>query len=175
MALLAAILDGQVERVPAGVIEERRIVEALTTGPGFRPDERRQLWLSPAARNTYFSVKERLRRELEERLSAAHVELRVVPLVAHGGAQALTVDGKDFTVVMQDYTQEAGEWVISLRLKSRLREQLYPMTVGRLVDSEGLEWLSGRPGSRGEINSTWRHERISPRDRLKYALEFVLE
>ena len=166
LALLATILDHQVEMAGSEGIEERRLVEVLTTGPGLTARERQMLWLSPAARNAYLAIKEQIVAETEAKLRRARLRLDVLPLVAGGGADVLTLDGDDFQVVAQLHRGERELWVITLRLNSRFRSLLPAMARIRLSDDGDLEWLEGCPNAVGEIYAAWAHEHVSPRERL---------
>lgn len=159
-ALLAAILDMQHHEVTSATMTQERIVEALTQGPGFTGEERRLLWLSPDARNTYLAIKKQLVRTLESELRESGIEMEIAALAAGAGdGDVLIVEGKDWSVVLQ---RDEGDWTISLRLGSAFRARVPPMAVVRLVDDGGLEWLSGRLDEHGEINTVWTHPDMSP-------------
>ena len=168
-ALLAEILEAQLGRAEAENIPQERIVEALTRGPGLTNEEKRLLWLSPEARDTYLAIRRRLSRSLEQRLRDRGIEMETTLLAASGGeTDNFSCEGEGWTVVAQ---KDGGEWIVSLHLKETARQAIPPMTTLQLVDKGGVEWLRGRPDESGDINAVWPHARMSPADRVTLGLE----
>ncbi len=153
--LLMEILSPQLETGQYGELDEKRFREALTTGPEMSQEEQSLLLLSPVARSDYKRISQEIRMELATRLEAQGVELELLPLAAATTADKVVMHGNGFDVTL--YRQEGlgVPWVILVQVGTVCLRSLNPMTVLRLVDSGGLEWLRGRPDVNGEISATW--------------------
>ena len=154
--LLAEILDTQIETGEYGEIDEERFRESLINGPPLSKKEQSLLLLSPIARNDYSRIRNKVNREIAAHLAEQGVEVKLnLPLAAATKEEKVTMNCNGFTLVL--YRQDDFEipWLILIQLEEKFLKVLNKMTVLRLVDSGGLEWLRGKPNAEGEIAGTW--------------------
>ncbi|PLX33587.1 MAG: hypothetical protein C0605_16065 [Hyphomicrobiales bacterium] len=156
------ILADQPETSDVADISQARMYEALTSGPTFTEQEKQSLWLSPTIRNTYFGLKRKILAEQQARIQEAGVNMHAFPKAAAAEAKEFIVEADDFKVIVIQSKVDKNIWYLTLQLKKKMRGAIYPMSTISLVDSEGLEWLSGRPDKHGETNQIWPHKGISP-------------
>ena len=144
--LFLEILNSQLESGRYPPLDEKRVRESLTRGPGLTEDEQIILLLSPLARHDYQQVKKKIQEETRLRLYAQGVETELLAMAASSeDGDKMILKGNGFTVTL--YRQENHD---TLYLQN-----IYPMTPLRLIDSGGLEWLRGRPDANGEITASW--------------------
>jgi len=172
--LLLQVMGQQVDDGDTSDLDEARIEQALTSGPGFSEAESRELWRSPFTRSTLMEVKERLCRELRHRWQeedrVPFAELRA----AAAGDGVVTVQGKGFTLTIFPQDDTMAPWILSLEVDAEHCRELGAGLRFQLIDSGGMVWLTGRPNSRGEINDEWYDRSISPQDRLiKHHLSLI--
>ncbi|MCY1294507.1 hypothetical protein D9M70_438050 [compost metagenome] len=155
-----------------GIVTHERIRQALTTGPGFTEDERRLLWFSPDVRETYFDVRGRLDREIQDQLHLAGYGEELRMRAASGSGDVHTIIGKGYALtVFHDHIGGADEWSLSLQLDDAFKSRLFPLTAIRLFDSGGLTWLRGIPDEVGHIGSIWEEPAEIPLERAaRYGL-----
>ena len=156
--LLSELLDSQLESGQYGVITEKRLREALTTGPPLNEQEQSLLLLSPVVREDFRRIRQEIRTKLSKKLEMNNVETEIMPLAAASNEDKVVMKGKGFTVTL--YRQEGLEvpWIILVQLGDAYMRALNPMSILRLIDSGGLEWLRGRPDECGEITATWNDD-----------------
>lgn len=155
--LLAGILDSQLETGQYGVVDEHRIRESLTTGPVLTDEEQSLLLLSPVARNDYNTIRRQIKEEVLVQLADNHIEQTLLPLAAAASAgDKVLLKGNGFNVTLYKQDNLGIPWVILVQLGKSYLEAINPMTVVRLVDSGGLEWLRGKPDANGEITQPWQ-------------------
>jgi hypothetical protein len=153
--LLSGILESQVESGQYGSIDEERIRESRTTGPKLSEAEQSLLLLSPVARSDYRRVCRRIQEELTSRLLDQGVEMELLPLAAATDEDKVVMHGNGFNVTLYKRNDLGIPWVILVQLQTSYLRALDPMTILRLVDSGGLEWLRGKPDVNGEVTATW--------------------
>lgn len=153
--LLSEILETQVESGQFGAIDEERLRQALTSGPPLSNEEQSLLLLSPVARSDYKRIRREIRENLTSRLINRSVELELLPLAAATDEEKVIMQGNGFNVTLYRQDNLGIPWVILVQLGTFYLQALNPMTVLRLVDSGGLEWLRGKPDANGEITATW--------------------
>lgn len=156
--LLSELLDPQLETGQYGVITEKRLREALTLGPPLDEREQSLLLLSPVVREDYRRIRQEIRSELSKKLEMNNVAMEIMPLAAASTGDKVVMKGKGFTVTL--YRQEGlgVPWIILVQLGDAYMQTLNPMSILRLMDSGGLEWLRGRPDECGEITATWNDD-----------------
>lgn len=167
--LLAALLAGQIEPDQRQTIARGRFQQALTTGPALSADERRSVWLSPLARAEYLRLKRRLDAEIRWRWRERDFKLHLIGKAAADDSGELCYASADgsFQVALMRQPDEDMPWLVLLTLNEAIRETIYPMTQVRLADSGGLEWVRGRPDTRGEISFGWYDLGNAPDQRLR--------
>jgi len=153
--LLGEILDSQLETGQYGVLDEERIRAALTNGPPLDEHEHSLLLLSPVARYDYERIRAEVKQEMLDRLHEQQVELEMLPLAAASDADKNILRGRGFTVTLLRQEHLGIPWIILVQLGPEYLEAISPLTVLRLVDSGGLEWLRGKPDRNGEITAPW--------------------
>ncbi len=153
--LLSEILDAQVESGKYGAIDEGRFREALTVGPPLDEQEQGLLLLSPVARADYHRIRREVQEELTGRLQEQGVDMALLPLAAASDDDKVVMQGNGFSVTLYRQDDLGVPWVILVQLGSSYMQALNPMSLLRLVDSGGLEWLRGKPDKNGEITATW--------------------
>jgi|GEM_PF-2674440 len=153
--LLSGILDTQIESGQHGSISEERIRQSRTTGPRLNNAEQRLLLLSPVARSDYRRVCRKIQEELTNRLLDQGVEIELLPLAAATDEDKVIMNGNGFNVTLYRRKDLGIPWVILVQLQASYLRVLDPMTILRLVDSGGLEWLRGKPDGNGELTAAW--------------------
>ncbi|PIE59384.1 MAG: hypothetical protein CSA32_04130 [Desulfobulbus propionicus] len=169
--LLSAVLDSQLESGKHKMITQERLREVLTTGPSLAEEEKKVLLLSPVARDDYARMRDKINKELNERLQLHGVNSEILPLAAATVDDKVVIKGADFNVTLFNKTELGIPWVILIQLGSSYLRTINPMTKLRLVDSGGLEWLRGRPDSNGELTGAWQDDET---DLLKRMRRFTL-
>lgn len=169
--LLSTILDSQIESGSHGSISKQRLYESMTTGPELTRNERKILLLSPVAREDYQLEKAVVQKELMERLTTNSIAQELLPLAAATDDDKVYLKGEDFDVILIKKEALGVPWVILVQLGSSYQRTINPMTVLRLVDSGGLEWLRGKPDSNGELTAAWYDDET---DLLSRARRFTL-
>lgn len=172
LAALAAALEQQVEGPDLGVISADRIREALTTGPDFSAEEQRLLWFSPDVRESYFSVRESLDREIQDQLHVDGFGEGLGLRAASSVSDVQTIEGRGYVLtIFHDQIGDQHEWSLSLQLDEDFRSRLFAKTVVRFYDSGGVTWLKGVPDQIGQIGGLWEVSDETPLDRAaKYQL-----
>ncbi len=153
--LLSGILEDQIESGQYGVITEKRLREALTTGPVLNDKEQSLLLLSPVVRADYQRVSDEIKFEVTSRLQRDRVDLELLPLAAATDEDKIVMHGNGFDVTLYRQEDLGIPWVILVQVGTSYTKILNPMTVLQLVDSGGLEWLRGTPDANGEITAMW--------------------
>lgn len=153
--LLAEMLNSQVETGKFGVIEVSRLKEALTTGPDFTENEKSILLISPVARDDYLRLRKEISQQILNDLETSDISNELLPLAAATDEDTIVMEGNGFDVILYKKEDLGIPWLILVQLHQSFLDKLNPMTVIRLVDSGGLEWLRGRPDSSGEIMGSW--------------------
>lgn len=173
--LLIELLGDQIDEGDAD-LSDARIEQALTVGPDFNDRESRLLWRSPEARERLFAARDDLRETVMTGWQERGVEFEVAyKAAADGKAEPFMIQSKDFTLTLFPEDDPDMPWILSLRIKARVRESRPASLNFQLVDGGGMVWITGKPNSRGEINGGWRHPDVSPRERLQqYALRLTL-
>ncbi|CAK0772452.1 conserved hypothetical protein [uncultured Gammaproteobacteria bacterium] len=169
-ALLVATLDAQPWDSLDSVPDERRYLAALDGTQPLSVEEKRQLWLSPAARVRFFNARALRLAEVAVAWKRQGLQNTGQRLAADGGNTDIArVRTADFTLTLQrDDTDPAKpEWIMILKLEGELRQSLenggFAVTV---IDSGGLEWFHGTPDQDGTVSTVWSHLK-SPLDRLR--------
>lgn len=165
--LLDAILASQTEGAAGAVIEEDRIRQALTDGPGFTDAEKRILWLSPDTRSLFLEVRREIRQDLSDRVRAAGYGEPKRLLAASGGESEERISGHGWTLWIFHDDIPGSEWSLSLQLAEDYMRLLPAQTIVALKDSGGQTWLSGIPDSSRRIEMVWGNDSESPFGRLK--------
>ena len=175
--LLAALLNSQIEPDNSPIIDNMRLYEAFTTGPGLNNEEQRILCLSPTSRARYLQIKRKINAEIRSRWRAQGLALSLIAKAAAAQNTLLDFQAADGSFSVTLYRQDDADmpWMILLRLSPRVRDTLHSTTMIRLVDSGGLEWVRGRPDARGEISFGWYDLQNPAEQRLReYALTLDL-
>lgn len=153
--LLSTVLENQLESGDRGSISMQRLRESMTIGPGLTKNERKLLLLSPVARADYQRVSVTVQNEIKDRLAKNSIAIELLPLAAATDDDKVFLKGEDFDVILIKKEELGIPWVILVQLGSSYQRTINPMTVLRLVDSGGLEWLRGKPDSNGELTAAW--------------------
>jgi len=153
--LFTAMLETQVESGTAGTISKDRLEQAITTGPELTPEEKQILLKSPVARYEYLDAKNRVFASMNEQLQTQHIETNVLPLAASDQSDKHTFSCSGYRVTLYNKKKYGIPWVILLQLDNSFMKIINPMTIIRLVDSGGLEWLRGKPDINGELTASW--------------------
>lgn len=171
LAVLSAVLEHQTGEDIVGIITEERLHEALTTGPEFSAEERRLLWFSPDVRETYFTVRESLDREMRDDLVVNGYGHEQRLRTASSSTDVEFIEGQGYRLsIFRDLIGDQTEWTLSLQLEETFRSRLFARTVVRFYDSGGVTWVKGIPDEMGQIGAVWEHEE-SPMERAsKYGL-----
>jgi len=173
--LFAAMLEQQLVEKETRVLDDRRMRESLTTGPKLSDEEKALLIRSPLARYRYQEIQREIAEEISDILERRNIDTRIVPLAAadHAGEQVFSCTG--YKVILYEKKQYGIPWLILLQLDKAFQESIHPLTVLRLVDSGGLEWMRGRPDSNGELTASWSHADTDLRERAKqYSLNLEI-
>lgn len=167
--LFADVLDSQLEPEFTPDISTDRLRESLTTGPALSAEERRSLWRSPLIRDEYLRIRRQLNAEIRSRVQERGLDLRIVGRAAADDTDELRYDSADgsFQITLMRQPEEDMPWLLLVTLSKAIRETLYPLTQIRLVDSGGLEWVRGRPDTRGELSFGWYDLENLPDQRLR--------
>ncbi len=153
--LLAGMLDTQLETGQYGAIDEERIRASLTTGPALSDEEQSLLLLSPVARSDFNRVRREVKEKLVLQLMENHIEQNLLPLAAATDEDKVLLKGNGFNVTLYKQDNLGIPWIVLVQLGDNYLQAINPMTVLRLVDSGGLEWLRGKPDANGEITVPW--------------------
>ena len=154
--LFLEILNSQLESGRYPPLDEKRVRESLTRGPGLTEDEQIILLLSPLARHDYQQVKKKIQEETRLRLYAQGVETELLAMAASSeDGDKMILKGNGFTVTLYRQENHDTPWVLLVQVGPLYLQNIYPMTPLRLIDSGGLEWLRGRPDANGEITASW--------------------
>ena len=170
-ALLAAMLEQQLEEDEIRALDEARMRESLTTGPELNDEEKALLLRSPLARYRYQDMQAEIAEEVTETLRRQKIDTRILPLAAADKSDTHTFSCTGYRVILYDKKKYGIPWMILLQLEKPLRDAINPFTVVRLVDSGGLEWMRGRPDANGELTVSWIH---SDTDLLERARRYEL-
>lgn len=149
------MLDTQQESGTHGAMSDSRMRQSLVIGPGLTAEEKGILLKSPIARYRYMDIKRAVTRQIEQDLKVFHIGTEILPLAAsdHSDTHAFACSG--YRVVLYDKNELGIPWVILLQLDKSFQKAINPLTVLRLVDSGGLEWLRGKPDRNGELAASW--------------------
>ena len=153
--LLAKLLDSQIESGQYGIIEKERLYASLTTGPPLNEKEQSLLLLSPVARFDLQQLREEIKAKLIADLKMKNISQTLLPLAAATENDKVILKGNGFNVTLYKHEELGIPWIILVQLGNSYLQAINPMTVLRLVDSGGLEWLRGKPDKNGEITSPW--------------------
>jgi hypothetical protein len=174
--LTAAILSRQIETGEFEVLSEKRLREAMTTGPEFTNKERALLMLSPVTRDDWKRIRLEVLDEIFDRCEELNLEQELVPLAASGRSDEsqINLSGSGFSLTLFRQDNPETPWVILVQLDAKYQNVIYPMTELRLVDSGGLEWMRGRPDSEGEMTGVWEEASIDLLERsTRYTLKLM--
>jgi len=169
--LLAAILAQQPERPDAGMIlDEARLRRALSGVELLSAAEQQVLWTSPAARRR-LAILYRVQRAAQYLAwQQAGIALQIPYLAAADAAvQPVTIDTHpSLTVKLFPLDAHGARWTIFVKLAEPMHNAL--VSGIRLVDTGGVQWLTGYVDKDGELSADWIHQE-SPLQRLhRYAL-----
>lgn len=153
--LLSKILDTQIETGQYRGINEQRLRQALTTGPGLDHEEQSLLLLSPVIRHDYKRIRHEIKKELTQQLQNQGVEMQLLAFAAASTEDKVVMQNNGFSVTLYRQNDIGIPWIILVQLGPSYIQAINPMTILRLVDSGGLEWLRGKPDANGEITGTW--------------------
>lgn len=166
--LFASMLDQQVELGNVGTINRDRFKRALTSGPDLTEKEKRILLVSPIARYEYHDIKREVLASIEQKIEEQHINTEIVPLAASDdSADRHIFPCTGFRVTMYDKKKYGIPWILLLQLDTTFMNIINPMTVVRLVDSGGQEWLLGKPDKNGELTASWLDTETDLLDRVR--------
>lgn len=165
--LLSGILDQQIESGVHSVISEDRLREAITSGPDFTDEEQRLFLVSSMAREDRRRAKRAVLDETLEKLKLQRVEMELLPLAASTVDDTVVLKGSGFSVTLYRRDEIGVPWIILVQLDRDFRQAINPLTVLRLVDSGGLEWLRGRADNNGELTGAWNDPETDLLERVR--------
>jgi len=166
--LFSSMLDQQIESGNAGTISRERIERILTSGPGLSQREKQVLLRSPIARYEYYDTKSKILVSIKRKLAQQHINTEIVPLAAtDDSADRHIFSCTGFRVTIYDKKAFGIPWVILLQFGTTFMKVIHPMTVVRLVDSGGQEWLRGKPDENGELTASWLDVETDLLDRVR--------
>ena len=169
--LLAELIEPQVETGQHGEIAGERLRQALTFGPTLTKKEQSVLLLSPVAREDYKKVRKEIVAEIRDRIKQRNITMDILPLAAATQDEKVSLTEAGFTVTLYKKTELGFPWIILVQLSSAYQQAINPMTVLKLSDTGGLEWLRGKPDSNGELTGPWKDHKT---DILERAGRFSL-
>lgn len=169
--LLAAILAEQPERSDAGIaLDEARLRRALSGAEPLSAAEQQVLWTSPAARRR-LAILHRVQCAAQY---LAWQQAGIAPQISYLAAadaavQPITIDTHPYlTVKLFPLDEHGARWTVFVKLAKPIHNSL--VSGIRLVDTGGVQWLTGYVDKDGELSADWTHEE-SPLQRLhRYAL-----
>ena len=164
--LMAAILAEQPERPDAGIaLDEARLRRALSGAEPLSTAEQQVLWTSPAARRR-LAILHRVQRAAQYLAwQQAGIASQIPYLAAADAAvQPVTIDTHPYlTVKLFPLDAHGARWTIFVKLAEPIHNSL--VSGIRLVDTGGVQWLTGYVDKDGELSADWTHEE-SPLQRL---------
>ncbi|HID46896.1 MAG TPA: hypothetical protein EYP34_14240 [Chromatiaceae bacterium] len=174
-ALFSAMLDQQYVSRETRALSDERMRETLTTGPELTGKEKELLIRSPLARYCYQDMQSAIAEEITDALQQGNISTHILPLAAADHADTHSFSCTGYKVILYDKKKYGIPWVILLQLDKSFQEAINPLTVLRLVDSGGLEWMRGRPDANGELTASWTHADTDLLERAKqYSLNLEI-
>jgi len=169
--LLTAILAEQPERPDAGIaLDEARLRRALSGAEPLSTAEQQVLWTSPAARRR-LALLHRVQRAAQY---LAWQQAGIAPQISYLAAadaavQPVTIDTHPhLTVKLFPLDEHGARWTVFVKLAEPIHNSL--VSGIRVVDTGGVQWLTGYVDKDGELSAEWTYEE-SPLQRLhRYAL-----
>jgi len=170
--LVSSMLDMQIET------GDKTDLTSFTADPNepLSTDAITRLIKSPIARYQFIDALNAEHGLATEKLVNQGVELQLVPLAASESDNTVNeFQCSGFSVVMYDNRDKGCPIIILLQLNKVVLDVFIPLSIVRLYDSGGLEWLRGKPNQNGEVSAEWLDVRVDLFSRVKrYNLQIEL-
>ncbi len=172
--LFSALLHRQREPEHSSFISDKRLREALTTGPGFCEEETRQIWRSPVVRANYQRIKDDILEAIEALFTQHAFNLTLTTQTAFSSSDARQYSSDDGSFTLDIFRLNNGDWLISLNLSDALLDilQNYPQIHLQLIDDQGHEWLCQQFANLSRLTTRWQHE-MDPNEQLRTAVLYL--
>ena len=142
----------------AGYFSDDELLSVLRGTCQLTQRQRLALALSPADRQRLGELRhlERARALLRWREAGRGVPILALHVAADDQIKPLTREGTDFTVRLIPFDLDGRVWKIQVQIDPALAAET--PTGFRLLDTEDIVWLQGRPSSDGELVGYWERK-----------------